>query len=64
MVGDRCWWERGRGKGGVASSWSKFFKEVVFKVDLECDFVVLKAKVTETVPFGGVGEIGNVVQED
>ena len=63
MVGDRCWWERGRGKGGVAISWSKF-KEVVFKVDLECDFVVLKVKVTETVPFGGVGEIGNVVLGD
>ena len=48
------------GRGDVGSRWGKFFKEVVFKVDLECYFIVLKTKVTETVPFGGVGEIVNV----
>ena len=49
------------GRGGeVGSRWGKFFKEVVFKVDFECYFIVLKTKVTETVPFGGVGEIVNV----
>ena len=51
------------GRGGeVGSRWGKFFKEVVFKVDFECYFIVLKTKVTETVPFGGVGEIGNVAK--
>ena len=40
----------------------KFFKEVVFKVDLESDFVILETKVTETVPFRWVGDIGNVVK--
>ena len=55
--------ERGEGEGGGCKDlMGKFFKEVVFKVDLESDFVILETKVTETVPFRWVGDIGNVVK--
>ena len=48
-------------EGDVGSRWGEFIKEVVFKVDLESDFVILETKVTETVPFSWVGEEGNVI---
>ena len=56
-------WGRGeRRRGGdVGRRWGEFIKEVVFKVDLESDFVILETKVTETVPFSWVGEEGNVI---
>ena len=63
MIMGRLKWgkgERGRG-GGCKDLMGKFFKEVVFKVDLESDFVILETKVTETVPFSWVGEEGNVI---
>ena len=48
-------------EGDVGSRWGEFIKEVVFKVDLESDFVILETKVNETVPFSWVGEEGNVI---